>query len=53
MNSATTQGVSRRSFVRILGAASVAATSLPAFGLQQTGSTGSPQGDAWAAAAFA
>jgi histidinol-phosphate aminotransferase len=30
-----TQGVSRRSFMRILGAASAAATTLPAFGLQQ------------------
>jgi histidinol-phosphate aminotransferase len=35
MNSEMTQGVSRRSFMRILGAASAAATSLPAFGLQQ------------------
>jgi len=31
MNSNLTQGVSRRSFMRILGAASAAATSLPAF----------------------
>ena len=31
MNSNMTQGVSRRSFMRILGAASAAATSLPAF----------------------
>jgi histidinol-phosphate aminotransferase len=31
MNSDMTQGVSRRSFMRILGAASAAATSLPAF----------------------
>jgi histidinol-phosphate aminotransferase len=38
MNSIRTQGVSRRSFVRILGAASAAATSLPAFAaLQQSG----------------
>jgi histidinol-phosphate aminotransferase len=35
MNSDTAQGVSRRSFMRILGAASAAATALPAFGLQQ------------------
>jgi histidinol-phosphate aminotransferase len=35
MNSDQTQGVSRRSFLRILGAASAAATTLPAFGLQQ------------------
>ena len=31
MNSTLTQGVSRRSFMRILGAASAAATSFPAF----------------------
>ncbi len=38
MNSDLTQGISRRSFVRILGAASAAATSLPAFAaIQQTG----------------
>jgi histidinol-phosphate aminotransferase len=38
MNSNMTQGVSRRSFMRILGAASAAATSLPAFAaLQQSG----------------
>jgi histidinol-phosphate aminotransferase len=38
MNSNVTQGVSRRSFMRILGAASAAATSLPAFAaLQQAG----------------
>jgi len=37
MNSNTTQGVSRRSFMRILGAASAAATSLPAFAMQQPG----------------
>jgi histidinol-phosphate aminotransferase len=38
MNSIVTQGVSRRSFMRILGAASAAATSLPAFAaIQQTG----------------
>jgi histidinol-phosphate aminotransferase len=36
MNSTMTQGVSRRSFMRILGAASAAATTLPAFaGIQQ------------------
>jgi histidinol-phosphate aminotransferase len=36
MNSNLTQGVSRRSFMRILGAASAAATTLPAFaGIQQ------------------
>jgi histidinol-phosphate aminotransferase len=35
MNFDKTQGVSRRSFMRILGAASAAATTLPAFGLQQ------------------
>jgi histidinol-phosphate aminotransferase len=39
MNSDITQGVSRRSFMRILGAASAAATSLPAFALQQTATT--------------
>jgi histidinol-phosphate aminotransferase len=38
MNSIVTQGVSRRSFMRILGAASAAATSLPAFAaIQQAG----------------
>jgi histidinol-phosphate aminotransferase len=38
MNSITTHGVSRRSFMRILGAASAAATSLPAFAaIQQAG----------------
>ena len=38
MNSNMTQGVSRRSFMRIFGAASAAATSLPAFAaLQQAG----------------
>jgi histidinol-phosphate aminotransferase len=38
MNSFMTQGVSRRSFMRILGAASAAATSFPAFaGIQQPG----------------
>jgi histidinol-phosphate aminotransferase len=38
MNPNMTQGVSRRSFMRILGAASAAATSLPAFAaLQQAG----------------
>ena len=35
MNSEMTQGVSRRSFMRILGAASAAATSLPAFAAMQ------------------
>src|ERR1700704_988659 len=36
MNSNMTQGVSRRSFMRILGAASAAATTYPAFaGIQQ------------------
>src|SRR5580692_2530516 len=35
MNSDMTQGVSRRSFMRILGAASAAATSLPAFAALQ------------------
>ena len=36
MNSTMTQGVSRRSFMRILGTASAAATTLPAFaGIQQ------------------
>ena len=39
MNSDTIQGVSRRSFMRILGAASAAATALPAFALQQTGTS--------------
>jgi histidinol-phosphate aminotransferase len=38
MNSNTTQGVSRRSFMRILGAASAAATSFPAFAaIEQAG----------------
>jgi histidinol-phosphate aminotransferase len=37
MSSNLTQGVSRRSFMRILGAASAAATSLPAFAIQQAG----------------
>jgi histidinol-phosphate aminotransferase len=37
MNSTMTQGVSRRSFMRILGAASAAATSFPALALQQSG----------------
>ena len=35
MNSDTTQGVSRRSFMRLLGAASAATTSLPAFAAMQ------------------
>src|SRR5271168_4166420 len=38
MKSDMTQGVSRRSFMRILGAASAAATSLPAFAaIEQSG----------------
>ena len=38
MNSESTQGVSRRSFMRILGAASAAATSFPAFAaIEQAG----------------
>ena len=38
MNSDLTQGVSRRSFMRLLGAASAATTSLPAFAaMQQAG----------------
>jgi histidinol-phosphate aminotransferase len=43
MNSDTIQGVSRRSFMRILGAASAAATALPAFGLQQAGTPAASQ----------
>jgi histidinol-phosphate aminotransferase len=43
MNLNTTQGVSRRSFMRILGAASAAATSLPAFAMQQPGVQTTPQ----------
>lgn len=43
MNSDTTQGVSRRSFMRILGAASAAATSLPAFAAMQQAGTPAPQ----------
>ena len=35
MNSDMTQGVSRRSFMRLLGAASAAATSFPAFAAMQ------------------
>jgi histidinol-phosphate aminotransferase len=43
MNPNMTQGVSRRSFMRILGAASAAATSLPAFAaLQQAGTQAAP-----------
>jgi histidinol-phosphate aminotransferase len=42
MNSDTTQGVSRRSFMRILGAASAAATTLPAFALQQAATAPAP-----------
>lgn len=36
MSDRNMSGVSRRSFMRVLGAASVAATSFPAFGLQQS-----------------
>jgi histidinol-phosphate aminotransferase len=43
MNSEMTQGVSRRSFIRLLGAASAAATSLPAFGLQQAAAPAASQ----------
>jgi histidinol-phosphate aminotransferase len=44
MNSDMTQGVSRRSFMRILGAASAAATSLPAFAaIQQAGAPAAGQ----------
>jgi histidinol-phosphate aminotransferase len=43
MNSEMMQGVSRRSFMRLLGAASAAATSLPAFGLQQTAAPAASQ----------
>lgn len=44
MNSIVTQGVSRRSFMRILGAASAAATTFPAFaGVQQPGAAGAGQ----------
>jgi histidinol-phosphate aminotransferase len=43
MNSEIAQGVSRRSFMRILGAASAAATSLPAFGLQQAAAPAASQ----------
>jgi histidinol-phosphate aminotransferase len=40
MNFANNQGISRRSFMRILGAASAAATSFPAFGaVQQAGTS--------------
>ncbi|MDT7817794.1 MAG: histidinol-phosphate aminotransferase, partial [Acidobacteriaceae bacterium] len=43
MNSNMTQGVSRRSFMRILGAASAAATTLPAFaGIQQPATQAPP-----------
>jgi len=37
-----TQGVSRRSFMRILGAASAAATTLPAFAIQQQAAPAAP-----------
>ncbi len=44
MNSSMTQGVSRRSFMRILGAASAAATTFPAFaGIQQPGAPAAGQ----------
>jgi histidinol-phosphate aminotransferase len=43
MNSDITQGVSRRSFMRILGAASAAATSFPALALQQPAAAASGQ----------
>jgi len=44
MNSDMTQGVSRRSFMRILGAASAAATSFPAFAaIQQAGTAPASQ----------
>ena len=44
MNSTMTQGVSRRSFMRILGAASAAATTFPAFaGIQQPGAPAAGQ----------
>jgi histidinol-phosphate aminotransferase len=44
MNSTMAQGVSRRSFMRILGAASAAATSLPAFAAtQQAAATQAPR----------
>ena len=43
MNSEMMQGVSRRSFMRLLGAASAAATSLPAFGLQQAAAPAASQ----------
>ena len=43
MNSNMTQGVSRRSFMRILGAASAAATTIPAFaGIQQPATQAPP-----------
>jgi histidinol-phosphate aminotransferase len=43
MSSDMTQGVSRRSFMRILGAASAAATSFPALAaIQQTGTSAAP-----------
>ena len=45
MNSNPSNGVSRRNFMRILGAASAAATSLPAFAaLQQTGAAAPQMG---------
>jgi len=43
MNSDIPQGVSRRSFIRILGAASAGATSLPALALQQPAAPASGQ----------
>ena len=46
MNSNMTQGVSRRSFMRILGAASAAATTFPAFaGIQQPATQAPPPSD--------
>ena len=42
MNSDMTQGVSRRSFLRIVGAASAAATSFPAFAAMTAGCTCRP-----------
>src|SRR4051794_22090996 len=45
MNSTLNNGVSRRSFMRILGAASAAATSFPAFAaVQQPSPAAAPQG---------
>src|SRR5579862_1830044 len=44
MNSDFTNGVSRRNFMRILGAASAAATSLPAFASMQAPQAQAPAG---------